>query len=78
MRFFFTAALAMCISCGPPVVRSNTNCCQPISIRRDFGYTGSYTLDGGASTQVQAIVSTSGQVSISFVRGTDQVVERIR
>lgn len=77
MRGVFFAALALCISCGPPVIQRNS-CCQPVTIQRNFGYATSYESDGGVTTQVQVIVGTNGLATVTFVRGADQIVERFQ
>ncbi len=68
------AALSLGLSCGPPF-RGTGPCCVPVTVQRDFGYVGTYLADGGVSTQVQLIVTASGEARVSFVRGGESIVE---
>ena len=76
MRYLAMALVAMGLSCGPPVVRTPF-CCTPIFVARDFGYVGSFASDGG-TTNVQLIVNASGEATVSFVRGADQITQTFR
>lgn len=73
MRALLAVAAALSLSCGPQVI-TNPQCCSPTRIPPGFGFTGSYTMDGG-STQVQLIVGADGVATITFLRGGDQVVQ---
>jgi hypothetical protein len=61
-------------SCGT-VVPPTSPCCTPVRVARDFGYVGSFTSDAGITTDVQLIVNSSGQATVSFVRRGDQIVQ---
>lgn len=72
--FLIIAAISLGLSCGPPF-RGTGECCTPVTVQRGFGYVGTYLGDGGVSTQVQLIVTASGEAQVSFVRGGEQIVQ---
>lgn len=78
MRLLLAAMILLGLSCIEPIVQPIGGCCAPTAARRGFGYTGTSTADGGASTQVQVIVGSNGQTTVSFLRGNDQVVQTFR
>ena len=78
MRFLLAATFALGVSCGPPPVITNNNCCTPTSAQRGFGYASTYAGDGGVSTQVQLIIGVDGIATVTFIRGSDQVIEKFQ